>query len=124
MQSEDFGLSLELDENEDLTIQQLGYWPGKPSNELISTKAWNKTTRMLKLGSGGLNLTIIKPGGTKNQNITLEKMKNIRKIMQKPDLDKVTLAVKFFGSDEVLDVCPNVILDKSRYLIEASRHQH
>ena len=120
MKSEDFGITLELNEKEDLTIHPLGYWPGKHSEELISSKAWDKQSRRLKLGSGGLNLTVIKPGGTKNKNITLEKMNEIRKItnLPKPNLDKVILGAKFDDSDGMFDVASDVILEKSRYKIE------
>ena len=123
MKSEDFGVTLELDENDELEIQPLGYWPGKPNHELLSPKAWDKQLRKLKIGKDGLKLTVIKPGGTKNKNITIENMIEVRKIKKwdpkkLPDLDKVILGAKFSDLNDMLDVSSDVILDKARYWID------
>ena len=114
---------LEIDADGDLTLQPLNYWPGKSSNDFICHKAWDKQSRRLKLGPQGLQLTVLKPGGTKNKNISLEKMKDVRKISKNTsilDLTKVTLGALFDNSISNLDYVyvSDVILDKPRYWIE------
>ena len=120
--AEDYGIILEIDVNGDLTLQTLKYWPGKLSNSLICPNAWDKQSRKFKIGSQGLQLTVLKPGG-KNKNISLDQMQVIRKISIKTDitdLTKVTLGALF--DDEISNQkclhTSDVIFDKTRYLIE------
>ena len=116
--AEDYGIILEIDVNGDLTLQPLKYWPGKLSKNLICPSAWDKQSRKLKIGSQGLQLTVLKPGG-KNKNISLDQMQVIRNSLFS-DVTKVTLGALF--EDEVSNPkcvhTSNVIFDKSRYLIE------
>ena len=105
----------------------LNYWPGKPSNDFLGPRAWDKDSRKLKLGSGGLNLTVVKPierDGGKNKSIDLKKMIEIREITNEPDLTKVVLGATFdYGIHDSPDFSltylelSRVILDKSRYWI-------
>ena len=116
--AEDYGIILEIDVNGDLTLQPLKYWPGKLSKNLICPNAWDKQSRKLKIGSQGLQLTVLKPGG-KNKNISLEKMQVIRNSLF-PDLTKVTLGALF--DDEISNQkclhTSDVIFDKPRYWID------
>ena len=105
----------------------LNYWPGKPSDDFLGPRAWDKDSRKLKLGSGGLNLTVVKPierDGGKNKSIDLKKMIEIREITNEPDLTKVVLGATFdYGIHDSPDFSltylelSRVILDKSRYWI-------
>ena len=66
---------------------------------------------------------MLKPGGTKNKNISLEKMKDVRKISKNTgilDLTKVKLGALFDDSISNQDYVyvSDVILDKPRYWIE------
>ena len=105
----------------------MSYWPGKSSHDYLGPRAWDKQSRKLNLGSGGLNLTVVKPierEGGKNKNIDLKKMMEIREITNEPDLTKVVLGATF---DNGIHDSPDfsltylelsrVILDKSRYWI-------
>ena len=121
--AEDYSVILEIDADGDLSLQPLNYWPGKSSNDLICPEAWDKQSRKLKIGPQGLKLTVLKPGGPKNKNISIEKMKEVRKISKSTnsfDLTKVTLGALFDNSISNLDYVyvSDVILDKPRYWIE------
>ena len=92
-------------------------------------RAWDKNSRKLILGSGGLKLTVVKPieslSKSQNNNIDLEKMKKIRKITDLPEMTKVRLGATFNNDDmtcspDLFLTCldlSNVILDKSRWWI-------
>ena len=128
IKAEDYKIHLEIKENGDLEILPLNYWPGKSSDDFLGPRAWDKDLRKLNLGSGGLNLTVVKPierDGGKNKSIDLKKMMEIREITNEPDLTKVVLGATFdYG---ILHDSPDfsltylelsrVILDKSRYWI-------
>ena len=111
------------------SVQRLHYWPSKNNSELLND-AWNPKSRILKLGTKGLGLIVVKPGersGCKNSNIQLEEMIKIRQIIMQEqetnlkkkkyrdpypfDLSKVVLGAKF--DDKVLHLS-EVILDKVR----------
>ena len=102
------------------------YWPGKSSHDYLGPRAWNKQSRQLKLGSGGLNLTVVKPIEKigENKNVDLEKVKEIRKITDLPEMTKVKLGATFDNhmtcTPDLFVTCldlSNVILDKSRWWV-------
>ena len=126
IQAEDYKIHLEIKENGDLEILPLNYWPGKSSHDYLGPRAWNKQSRQLKLGSGGLNLTVVKPIEKigENKNVDLEKVKEIRKITDLPEMTKVKLGATFdnhmIGTPGLFVTYlefSNVILDKSRWWI-------
>ena len=127
IQAEDYKIHLEIKEDGDLEVLPLNYWPGKSSHDYLGPRAWNKQSRQLKLGSGGLNLTVVKPIEKigENKNIGLEKMKEIRKITDLPEMTKVRLGATFDNDDmtcssDLFLTCldsSNIILDKSRLWI-------
>ena len=126
IRAEDYKIHLEIKEDGDLEVLPLNYWPGKSSHDYLGPRAWNKQSRQLKLGSGELNLTVVKPIEKigENKNIYLEKMKEIRKITDLPEMTKVRLGATFDNhmtcTPELFVTCldlSNVILDKSRWWI-------
>ena len=125
-QREDYKVQLEIKENGELEVLPLSYWLGKSSDDFLGPRAWDRNSRSLKLGSGGLNLTVVKPIEKigENKNVDLEKVKEIRKITDLPEMTKVKLGATF---DNHMTGTPglfvtylefsNVILDKSRWWI-------
>ena len=130
MKAEDYKIHFEIKEDGNLEVLPWNYWPGKSSDDYLGPRAWDKNSRKLKLGSGGLNLTVVKPiespNKSQNKNIDLEKMKKIRDLTDLPEMTKVRLGAKFDNVDmnctpelfvTCLDLSANVILDKSRWWI-------
>ena len=113
-----------------ISVHRLNYWPNKIKSELLND-AWDSKSRILKLGTRGLGLIVVKPGersGCKNRNIQLEEMIKVRQIghiqdintIKKKkdrdpypfDLSKVVLGAKFDDKNLYLS---EVILDKVSY---------
>jgi len=91
--------------------------PSKPCG-ILGPNFWDPKTREINLSKDGLRLTVTKAVIKGKSDISVEKMKEIRKIPKDTEINYSKVSLGFKTPDSHLMISPIYIIDKAKYDFE------